>query len=306
MNRAFFNLSSYPICIKFDEIDVTSGCNAGCLYCSLAKNKEYSEKLSIKHLLTDNNPLPKGVYLSPNSDPFDKLASELTHELLSYYLPKGVSFLINTKNKIPDKTISLLAKYKNKVIPQISIARLDQDITDYLEPNTSSIIDRLETIAKLSKAGLPVRVLMIPLFPDTDDKPDVIERFIKEIKKTGAKALKASYVVLRDKKTMKDNSILRHILNHKTLSRSFDLMTENMKVHIGEGRIYPIDKRVKTYKLINKLCKENDIYFLTCTVLDPAMKKINSDDFISCRNVWTYQNKLLNRNVDEKRNLIYR
>lgn len=288
MNRAELTESSYPNCINFKEIDVTFGCNAGCLYCSLAKSNSNTTSLRIDHLL-DENTLPNGIYLSPNSDPFDPIASESSHKIIEYFLPKGVSILINTKNAIPNKTIKLLAKYKENVIPQISIARMDQELSDYLEPNTAKVSKRIDTIRKLAEVGLPVRALMTPLFPGIDDVPPKIEELVKNVKNAGAKGLKSSYVVLRDDGNIQDNQILKKIKKHPQLSNSLKLMTERMDIQIGHGNIFPIENRIKTYALLNKICENYNLKFLACTVLDPALKDIITNDFHSCRSVWTYQ-----------------
>ena len=292
MNNAQFTDSNYPNCINFKELDLTSGCNAGCLYCSLAKHKTNAKPLNIQNLF-ENNYLPNGIYLSPNSDPFDPVAADLSFEIASYFLPKGVPILINTKNSIPDKTIFLLAKYRNLVIPQISIARSDQKLTDYLEPNTSTIEERFETVRRLSLEGLPVRVLMIPLFPGVDDKKDLLEEQVKKAKEAGAKGIKASYVVLRDSGSEKDNLILNKIQAHPALEESFKQMKEESLIHIGNGKIYPIEKRIETYSYIDKLCEKVGIRFLSCTILDPSMKKVKGSSFTTCNNVWKYQNEFL-------------
>lgn len=295
-NRAEFTESSYPNCINFKEIDLTFGCNAGCIYCSLAKFKSNAKPLSIDHLFKQKD-LPKGIYLSPNSDPFDNLSSDLSYEIIKWYLPKSVPILINTKNAIPNKTIELLAKYKENVIPQISIARLDQDLTDYLEPHTSNIKERIETVRKLAAVSLPVRVLLIPLFPGIDDKPDLLEEITLIIKEAGAKAIKASYVVLRDSGKIKDNILLERIKNNPQLLKSYRLMNEEMNIHIGNGKIYPKKNRIKTYSYLNELCERIGIKFLTCTVLDPAMKELDNKDFKLCENVWKHQKEFLSEEV---------
>ncbi|MBU1894232.1 MAG: PilZ domain-containing protein, partial [Candidatus Omnitrophica bacterium] len=127
-------------------IDLTVGCEHKCLYChfsTIKKNEWQKENFCATEVIpVDLAPLYRlkqmpdsVVYLSPSSDAFAPLARDLTHELLSYMLPKGVIFTISTKAIIPQKTIKLLKKYKHLIEGiAVGITNLDKDRNALLEP----------------------------------------------------------------------------------------------------------------------------------------------------------------------------
>ena len=88
--------SHYENCIRFQEIDLSDGCDVECIYCGLASKKDECITLEIDEIIDGGVP-DKGIYLSPNSDPFYHTVAEKTHKLLEHFLPQGIPFS-NTSN----------------------------------------------------------------------------------------------------------------------------------------------------------------------------------------------------------------
>ena len=265
-------LPPHYACIGKYELDVVSSCNVGCIYCSL-KNDGRPQPLAIDHLIDGDYPadlIKKGIYLSPNSDPFSKNARDNTHRILEAFLPKGVNFLITTKTMIPQHTLELMMQYKKQVYAQVSLARLDDNLNKLLEPGAASAANRLATIKTLVDAGFMVTTLFMPLYPHLDDQHERLSSLVQACAAVGNKYIKASYLVInpRDDKAqkMQENELLR---------KSWDMMTEEIKINIGRGRILPELTRMETYALLTKLCYDNGITFYSCPILDP---KVLSND----------------------------
>lgn len=289
MDDAFFVESNYP-CINYKQIDLSRGCNVNCIYCGLANNNSPTNRFDISNLLNSSE-IPEGLYFSPNSDPFSKINIESTHSLLQKYLPLGVKVLIITKKIIPQKTIELIAKYSNQVIPKISLARLDEELSGYIESGADSPDKRLQTLKQLTDAGLKAQLLLMPLFPGVDDSVEKIENIINRASDYGVKYVKASYAILRDSGKPKDQVILDKVKNHPVLIKSWNLMTEEIKLQIGSGKTLPLKQRINFYKMINSFCIKNDIVFSACTVLDPALKNHHELNFAVCDNIYSIYNK---------------
>jgi len=66
----------------------------------------------------------------------------------------------------------------------ISITTLDEELRSVLEPRTSSSLNRLKAISKLSEAGVPVRVMIAPIIPSLTDHE--IDRIAHAAAKAGA------------------------------------------------------------------------------------------------------------------------
>jgi DNA repair photolyase len=283
MKYAVFNDSNYP-CINYTQVDFSKGCNVCCIYCGLTNNKEKIERLNIEKLVLEKG-IPKGLYFSPNSDPFLKINCDSTHKILKKYLPLGVNVLIITKQSIPLKTIELLSNYSNQVIAKVSLARLDENLSNYIESGADNPSTRLNTLKNLVLAGLKPQLLIMPLFPGVDDTTDNIEKLILKASSIGVKHIKAAYVILRNSQKEKDQLIIKKIKENPILNKSFDQMTEEIKLQIGFGKIFPLSKRILFYKRINNLCNELGILFSTCSILDPSLKNIDNLEFLVCDNI---------------------
>ncbi|MFA6089928.1 MAG: radical SAM protein [Candidatus Woesearchaeota archaeon] len=278
MIKAQFKKSHYPECIKYDELDLTEGCSVKCGYCGLSSEK-YSQKLDIEKILTEKSDA-EGIYLSPNSDPFTKTATDNAHKILERFLPERKKILIITKNEIPIHTVELISEYKRQVFVQISISRCDDNINKYIEPGAASSNQRLDTIKSLASRGIKVAAILMPLFPTVDDTEDKLSILVKKCADSGAQHIKAAYVIINPNEKEKIERLERHPL----LKIAYKNMTEDIAIHIGNGRIAPLEKRIKLYHTLEKFAAINKIKFIACPVLDPIIYKNNFE--ITCCNFY--------------------
>jgi DNA repair photolyase len=291
VKEASIQESSYANCIDFYELDLTTTCSVGCIYCGLRKSGERFGLLDIQDILTSGTP-QKGIYLSPNTDPFFRDAAKLSHKVLERFLPEGVPFLIITKQKIPDETIELLSRFPEQVIAKVSLARLDQRLNAYIEPAAASAQARLNTIRSLAEAGLSVQALMMPVYPAVDDSDEKLEAIIVAFAQAGVSMVKAAFVLMRDGDSAKDSRMLRRMLAHPVLKKSWRLLREEIKPLIGTARVPTIDYRIRFYEQLAQLCNGHGMEFAACSVLDPpALELARGRNFISCRSVWMFQEK---------------
>jgi DNA repair photolyase len=292
MQKAAIKESNYKNCINFGELDLSNTCKVDCIYCGMKSHSCNYELFDIKDILKGSKP-EKGIYLSPNSDPFYGEVAELSHRILKKFLPEGVDFLIITKSKIPKETIDLLSRYSNQVITKISLSRLDQELTSYIEPGAASVKDRLSTMRELANAGLTVKALLMPLYPSIDDTEENLGSIVYEFKRAGVSIVKASYVLIRKGDKEKDKEIINKMLSHPLLRKSWELMSESIKPHIGSAIVPPLERRIKLYKTLTDLCSINTIKFVACSVLDPEILEVKSNgQFTKCRNIWMYHKRV--------------
>lgn len=279
--------SSYPECIGLDELDVTSGCDVQCVYCGV-RQRGLSRPLSVETLIDQPIPPGRGVYLSPNCDPFSPVAVDSTHRVLERFLPHGVRFLIITKCEIPSRTISLVAKHSRSVLVKVSLARLNQPLNAFLEPGAAHVAARLGNIRRLAAEGVVVGGLAMPLFPGVDDTPANLDELMEAFSRAGALFVKAAYVVLRLGPSQKDRSILNGIRMHPELGRSLRQMTETIKVQIGEGNVPPLGRRKELYRYLQHLCRRLRMNFVACSVLDPPILPHRAADLHVCNSIHTF------------------
>jgi len=288
MDYAVFNDSNYP-CINYTQVDFSKGCNVNCIYCGLASNNHKIEQLNIDNLIQERE-IPNGLYFSPNSDPFSKVNCTSTHLILEKYLPLGVNVLIITKKSIPDNTIQLLSNFPKQVIVKVSLARMDVSLSKYIESGADTPANRLKTLRKLVEARLSPQLLIMPMFPTVDDTNEKVDDLITQAANIGVRHIKVAYVILRDTPKVKDQLIIKKVNDNEVLRESFRCMSEEMKLQIGNGKIYPLEKRLLVYNRLAVLCRKLGIKFSTCSILDPALKSIKNLDFLVCDNIHSIYN----------------
>jgi DNA repair photolyase len=140
---------------------------------------------------------PQVVAMSGVTDPFQPLERKLRItrgclEVLARY--RNPTALI-TKNHLVTRDVDLLAELAsvNAVMVCISVTTLDPSLQRVMEPRTSTPARRLEAIGTLSKAGVPVRVMVAPVVPGLTDHE--MPRILQAAADAGARY--ATYVMLR-------------------------------------------------------------------------------------------------------------
>jgi DNA repair photolyase len=102
---------------------------------------------------------------------------------------------IVTKSALIERDLDLLAPMAAKGLAEVflTITTLDRDIARRLEPRAAAPERRLQTIAALGAAGVPVGVMIAPVIPQLTDKD--LEAILEAAGARGAR--QAGYVLLR-------------------------------------------------------------------------------------------------------------
>ena len=137
------------------------------------------------------------IALGANTDPYQPAERDLriTRSILEVLAECDHPFTIVTKNALVERDIDLVAPMAGRRMAHayISVTNLDAVLARKLEPRASAPHRRLETIRRLTEAGIPVGVLVAPLIPFVTD------RFMEEIleRARDAGATSAGYILLR-------------------------------------------------------------------------------------------------------------
>jgi DNA repair photolyase len=197
------------------------GCEHGCIYCYARPDHEYLSmslgvdfetkifaKFDAPVLLRKElmNPKWKGehIVLSGITDPYQPLerALRITRGLLETMVEFHQPVSLITKNKLILRDLDLFQEFNRfgGVHCAISLTTLDPHLAAKMEPRASSPRARLETIAALAKAGIPVSVMTAPIIPGINDHE--IPALLKAASEAGAQT--AGYVLLRLPYQIKD------------------------------------------------------------------------------------------------------
>ena len=218
----FFRDSSQTIIARNNSPDVgfeTSvnpyrGCEHGCIYCYARPTHEYlgfsagtdfESRIMVKidapqlleHELASRKWHPQVIAISGVTDPYQpverrlKITRGCLEVLTRFRNPVGII----TKNRLVTRDSDLLGELAqfSAAAVNISVTSLDETLQRVLEPRTSPPTARLETIAALRDAGIPVGVMVAPIIPGLTDHE--MPMILQACAKAGAQF--AGYTIVR-------------------------------------------------------------------------------------------------------------
>jgi DNA repair photolyase len=201
--------------IPFDQsINPYRGCEHGCIYCyarpthaylGLSPGLDFESRLYAKPDAADclraelDRPgyQPAPLALGTNTDPYQPIERgwRITREILEVMRAFRHPVSVTTKSALVERDLDILSEMAQNRLAQvqISLSTLDHTLARTLEPRASAPRRRLETIRRLSVAGIPVTVLVAPVIPALSDNE--IESVLAEAAAAGA--TQAGYNLLR-------------------------------------------------------------------------------------------------------------
>jgi len=201
--------------IGFDRsINPYRGCEHGCSYCfarpshafqGLSSGLDFETKIFAKPSgpellekeLRAKGYEPRTIAMGSNTDPYQPVEKQfrITRQILEVLDRTNHPVGIVTKSALVTRDIDILSRMADRQLAKvaISITTLDPKLARKMEPRAASPAKRLETVRKLSDAGIPVTVLVAPIIPAINDHE--IEAILKAAHAAGAR--EAGYVLLR-------------------------------------------------------------------------------------------------------------
>jgi len=196
------------------SINPYRGCEHGCIYCfarpthaylDFSPGLDFETQLVIKpdapsllrKALAKKNYQCRVLAMGTNTDPYQPVEREqrLTRQVLEILRETRHPVAIVTKSALIERDIDILSDMAqdNLVQVMISVCTLDKQMARTLEPRATSPQRRLQTIEKLTRAGVPTGVLTAPIIPVLND-PEM-ETIIEQAALVGA--THAGYILLR-------------------------------------------------------------------------------------------------------------
>jgi DNA repair photolyase len=201
--------------IPFDRsINPYRGCEHGCAYCfarpthawlGLSPGLDFETRLFYKpdapaqlaHELAARAYRCAPIAVGINTDAYQPCERRLglTRAILEVLVQTRHPFSIVTKSALIERDIDLIAQSasRDQATVCVSLTTLDGALARRLEPRATAPARRLETIAALSRAGIPVTVLIAPLIPVLTDAE--LETLLEQARARGARD--AGYILLR-------------------------------------------------------------------------------------------------------------
>ena len=194
------------------------GCSHACVYCFARKSHTYLDfdpgvdfdsqvvvKVNVAQVL--RRELGRAswgrhhVALGTNTDPYQRAEGRyrLMPGIIGALAESGTPFSILTKGTLLARDIPLLRAAGGQVSVGmgISLALLDEDLAQAVEPGTPSPKARLALISKLRDAGLPCGVMAMPILPWLTDSDEALDGLFAALAAAGATGVTAGALYLR-------------------------------------------------------------------------------------------------------------
>ena len=236
--------------VHFDRsINPYRGCEHGCVYCfarpshaylGLSPGLDFDSKLILRPGIADvlDAELRKPSYVAApiaigtNTDPYQPVESDagLMRDILRVLQAHAHPVMITTKGSLIERDIDILSDMAGRGLAQVgvSVTTLDAELSRSMEPRVPSPARRLRTIARLSAAGVPVRICASPMIPGLTDHE--LERILAGGADAGARA--ASTILLRLPREVAE--IFKDWLKDTRPDRYARVMAQVRAVHGGQ------------------------------------------------------------------------
>jgi DNA repair photolyase len=196
------------------SINPYRGCEHGCSYCfarpthaylNLSPGLDFETRLVAKvnaaqcleRELSSPRYVCKTIALGTNTDPYQPIerVHGITRSLLEVAARHNQPIGIVTKNALVERDLDILAPMAQLGLAAVfvSITTLDHQVARRMEPRASAPARRIEAIRRLSKAGVPVGVMVAPVIPFLTDSG--LETVLESAADAGA--TQAGYILLR-------------------------------------------------------------------------------------------------------------
>jgi len=188
-------------------INPSRGCLHACAYCYARPTHEYLDldaghdfetqiivKTNLVEVLRAELARPswrrEHVALGTNTDPYQRSEGRyrLMPGIIEALAASGTPFSILTKGTLLRRDLPLLAEVARSVPVGIgvSLAVLDHDLQQSVEPGTPSARARLELIRAVRDAGLACGVMVAPVMPWLTDSVEHLDALLAELAAAGA------------------------------------------------------------------------------------------------------------------------
>ena len=201
--------------IPFDRsLNPYRGCEHGCSYCyarpshgylGLSAGLDFETRLFAKvnaaellrAELAKKSYKPGKIVIGVNTDAYQPIEREhrITRQILEVLVECGHPAGVITKSALVLRDVDLWQQLAQRDLGmvQVTVTTLDRALARKLEPRAPTPERRLEAIAGLARAGVPVCVMASPMIPGLNDHE--LEAILQRAKEAGAQL--ASYTLLR-------------------------------------------------------------------------------------------------------------
>lgn len=177
------------------------GCCHGCIYCDSRSDCYHNDKFDQVRVKADalrilrddlaRKVRPALICTGSMSDPYNPFEEklQLTRRALTLLEAYGFGAVIATKSDLIVRDADVLASI-NRTMPaicKITLTTCDDALAAKVEPHAPPPSRRLAAVERLSAAGLFTGILMMPILPFLEDRPENIRDIVNRAADAGAR-----------------------------------------------------------------------------------------------------------------------
>lgn len=261
-------------------VNLYRGCCHGCLYCDSRsdcyRNPNFDRvtaKADALRILRDElarKVRPAFIGMGAMSDPYNPFEEELlltrhALELIDAY-DCGVS--VDTKSDLIVRDIDLYQSIQthSPVICKITVTTVDEELAAKVEPRAPSPARRLEAIRKLAEAGLFCGVLLMPVLPFLEDRPEQVLSVVDRSADAGAKFIYSGFGV-----TMRQGQ-REYFL--RELDRAFpgENLSRRYLARYGDRYRCPSPRARELWEIFTARCRERGLLYQMPHIVSAATR----------------------------------
>jgi DNA repair photolyase len=194
------------------------------------------------------------VALGTNTDPYQWVEGRygLTRAIWEVMIEARNPASVLTKSPLLTRDIDLFRELHDVAGFQasLSIPTLDEAAWRATEPRTPHPRKRIEAVAELSDAGIPVGILIAPLMPGINDSPEQVERILELLAEAGVDSVGGIGLHLKGE--------VREIFLDWLRSQRPDLVDRYEELYAG-GAFLPSAERKRIEGLISRARRRSEV-----------------------------------------------
>ncbi len=266
------------------SLNLYRGCQHRCTYCDSrsrcygidAFDRDVLIKTNAIELLRDELPRKrrKGIIGTGSmNDPYMPLEEEttLTRRALEVIAAYGFGVHVITKSDLVVRDIDILQRISRvSAAVSLTITTADDALSKIIEPGAPVSSVRLQTMRRLSGAGIETRVALMPVLPMIEDSWDNVSTIIEESARCGAKAIIPWFGL-----TMRDH---QRDYFYRRLDASFPGLREQYEAAYGEDYACPSSHADSLQRRAKALCEKLGIVMRVKPLLAPTAEPLELFD----------------------------
>ena len=270
------------------SVNPYQGCEHGCTYCyarnshtywGFSSGLDFESKIIVKQnvalrleeQLIKPNWKVQPIMLSGNTDCYQPAEKQfkLTREVLKVVLKYRNPVSLITKNALVLRDLDLLSELAQLGLVHVylSITTQDDRLRSLMEPRTSTAKNRIKAVEELTRAGIPVGVMMAPIIPGLNHSE--IPTLLKAVADAGA--VDAGFTVVRLNGQIAE--IFEQWLRQFYPDRADKVMNQVRALHGGKPNDTNWQRRLKGEgqyaEIINQLFKNSRQKYFKDRVMPP-------------------------------------